>query len=181
MSKQAIIFGATGAVGRKLLDLCLDDSHYQQVIVIARKPAPFTSNKLQWIEIGFDTLNEFETQAGLQHGDAYCCLGTTLKTAGSKQAFRTVDYDYIVEAAKYAKRCGVRHFSLVSAIGANPSSISFYSQVKGEAEAALMAEQFSSLSIFRPSLLEGQRDEFRLKETLASWLSWLLTPVFFWA
>ncbi len=178
-SKCALIFGATGAVGRQLLDLCLTGDHYQQVIVIARRPAVINHKKLHWIETNLTQLHSLEALPELEHGDSYCCLGTTIKTAGSKAAFRQVDYDYVLEAAKFSKRCGINHFSLITAIGASKTSPSFYSRVKGETEAAVIEEAFPQLSIFRPSLLEGERDEFRLKEALASWISLLLLPVFY--
>ncbi len=179
MTKQALIFGATGAVGRQLLDLCLKGDDYQQVTVVARRAAPFTHEKLNWMVCGFDALDGLALPAELEGGDSYCCLGTTIKAAGSKEAFRQVDYNFVVEAAKLAKQSGVKNFSLVTAIGANATSNSFYNQVKGEVEAAIIAEQFSCLRLFRPSLLKGGRDEFRLGEELGNWVSWLLTPIFY--
>jgi uncharacterized protein YbjT (DUF2867 family) len=179
MTKQALIFGATGAVGRQLLDLCLKGDDYQQVTVIARRAAPFAHAKLNWIVCGFDALGSLALPTGLVGGDSYCCLGTTIKAAGSKDAFRQVDYGFVVMAAKLAKQCGVKSFSMVTAIGANAASNSFYSQVKGEVEAAVIAEQFSCLRLFRPSLLKGRRDEFRLGEAIAHWISLLMTPIFY--
>lgn len=179
MTKQALIFGATGAVGRQLLDLCLKGNHYQRVTVIARRAAPLTHKKLNWIICQFSEVNNLPVLNDLAGGDSYCCLGTTIKAAGSKEAFRQVDYNGVVAAANYAKKSGVNNFSLVSAIGANENSGSFYSRVKGEVEAALIAEQFSNLQIFRPSLLKGDRDEFRLKEEIGNWLSLLMTPIFY--
>jgi uncharacterized protein YbjT (DUF2867 family) len=179
MIKQALIFGATGAVGRQLLDSCLNGNYYQQVTVIARRAAPVTHKKLNWIICEFSELNNLPMLNDLAGGDSYCCLGTTIKAVGSKEAFRQVDYDGVVAAAKVAKQAGVKNFSLVSAIGANANSNSFYSRIKGEVEAALIEEQFSNLRIFRPSLLKGYRDEFRLKEEVANWLSLLMTPVFY--
>jgi|TARA_B110000908_G_scaffold15647_1_gene17848 uncharacterized protein YbjT (DUF2867 family) len=107
-------------------------------------------------------------------GDSYCCLGTTIKAAGSKEAFRQVDYGFVVTAAKLAKQSGVKNFSMVTAIGANVTSSSFYSQVKGEVEAAVIAEHFSCLRLFRPLLFKGGRDEFRLGEAIAHWISLLM-------
>ena len=178
MQRQALIFGATGAVGSELLKLCLDGHRYQRIIVIARRPASVKHDKLVWIEAGFDTLDKLEPVSGLSDGDAFCCLGTTIKAAGSESAFRRVDYEYVLNAARYAKKCGVIQFSMVTATGANPASRLLYSRTKGEIEDAVMAENFPSLHIFRPSLLKGERAEFRLKEELANCASFLMTPLF---
>ena len=178
IQRQALLFGATGAVGSELLKLCLDGNRYQRIIVIARRHASLTHDKLLWIETGFDTLNKLEPVSGLSDGDAFCCLGTTIKAAGSKSAFRRVDYDYVLNAARYAKKCGVIQFSMVTATGANPASRVLYSRTKGEIEAAVIEENFPSLHIFRPSLLKGERAEFRLKEEIANYASLLMTPLF---
>jgi uncharacterized protein YbjT (DUF2867 family) len=178
MQRQALVFGATGAVGSELLKLCLDGDRYRRVIVIARRPTSLKHEKLLWIEAGFDTLNKLEPVSGLLDGDAFCCLGTTIKAAGSESAFRRVDYDYVLNAARYAKKCGVIQFSMVTATGANPASGMLYNRTKGEIEAAVIAEDFPSLHIFRPSLLRGKRAEFRLKEEIANWVLFLMTPLF---
>lgn len=179
MNKQAVIFGATGAVGRQLLDLCLKGDKYQKVIVVARRPATLAHAKLVWVESEFDLLNSLAPISGLAHGDAYCCLGTTIKAAGSKEKFRQVDYDFVINAARFAKKCDVMNFSLISAVGADAKSNNFYSQTKGEVETALIAENLTSLRIFRPSLLKGKRAEFRLKEEIGNVFSLLMTPVFY--
>jgi uncharacterized protein YbjT (DUF2867 family) len=178
MQRQALIFGATGAVGHELLDLCLDGERYSQVTVVARRPALQEHEKLHWIEAGFDTLGSLEPVCGMVDGDAYCCLGTTMKAAGSEANFRRVDFDFVLNAARYAKKCGVHQFSMVSAIGANPNSNGIYNRTKGEVEAAVEAENFPSLRIFRPSLLKGKRAEFRLMEEIGNWVSLLMTPFF---
>jgi uncharacterized protein YbjT (DUF2867 family) len=133
---------------------------------------------LQWIESEFDALADLEPVIGLENGDAYCCLGTTIKATGSEAAFRRVDHDFVLNSARFAKKCGARQFSMVSALGANPESSTFYNRTKGEVEAAVVAEGFPALRIFRPSLLKGERDEFRLAEEVGNWVSFLLTPLF---
>ena len=179
MNKQAVIFGATGAVGRKLLDLCLNGDNYEQVNVVARRPADVSHSRLNWIESEFDALDDLSPIPGLAGGDAFCCLGTTIKSAGSKEKFYQVDHDYVVNAARYARNCNVKNFSMVSAIGANATSRNFYSKTKGEVETAVIAENLPSLRVFRPSLLKGKREEFRLKEEIGNVLSLLMTPVFY--
>ena len=178
MQRQALIFGATGAVGHELLKLCLEGDRYSRVTVIARRSASREHEKLHWIEAGFDTLDSLEPVSGMANGDAYCCLGTTMKAAGSEANFRRVDYDFVLNAARFAKKCGVNQFSMVSAIGANPKSNGVYNRTKGEVEAAVIAESFPSLRIFRPSLLKGKRAEFRLMEEIGNWVSLLMTPLF---
>jgi len=178
MQRHALIFGATGAVGRELLKLCLEGDRYALVTVIARRTTSLEHEKLQWIEAEFDALDSLEPVAGMTEGDAFCCLGTTIKAAGSEAAFRRVDHDFVLNSARFAKKCGARQFSLVSALGANPESRTFYNRTKGEVEAAVLAEGFPILHIFRPSLLKGERDEFRLGEEIGSMVSTLLTPLF---
>jgi uncharacterized protein YbjT (DUF2867 family) len=178
MQRQALIFGATGAVGGELLNLCLEGDRYSRVTVIARRATSLEHEKLQWIEAEFDALDNIEPVSGMADGDAYCCLGTTIKAAGSEAAFRRVDHDFVLNSARFAKKCGVRQFSMVSALGANPESSTLYNRTKGEVEAAVIAEAFPSLLIFRPSLLKGKRDEFRLMEEIGNWASFLMTPLF---
>jgi len=178
MQRQALIFGATGAVGSELLTLCLDGNRYSRVTVVARKPTSLTHEKLQWTTAEFDALDNLAPVSGLVDGDAFCCLGTTIKTAGSEEAFRRVDYDYVLNAARFAKTNGVTQFSLVTALGANPESGMLYNRTKGEVEATIIAEAFPTLNIFRPSLLKGKRAEFRLKEDIANGLAFLMTPLF---
>lgn len=99
--------------------------------------------------------------------DVFCCLGTTIKQAGSQDAFRRVDYDYVLALARAGQRNGATQFLLVSAIGADPAARVFYSRVKGETEAAVRRLPYRSIQIFRPSLLLGERAEFRLGERVA--------------
>lgn len=178
MQRQALLFGATGAVGGELLGLCLEGDRYSRVTVIARRGTNLEHEKLQWIEAEFDALKDLAPVSGMADGDAFCCLGTTIKAAGSEAAFRRVDFDFVLNAARFAKASGVRQFSMVSAIGADPDSRSLYNRTKGEIEAAVIAEHFPSQLIFRPSLLKGKRDEFRLAEVTGNWLSVLMTPLF---
>ena len=178
MNKQAILFGATGAVGRELLDLCLNGDRYAKVTVIARAAAPLSHPKLNWLQVDFEKLAELTPIPGLAGGDAFCCLGTTIKSAGSKENFRRVDFDYIHSAAKFSKHCSVRVFSMISAVGANARSNNLYSRTKGEVELAVIQQKLDHLRILRPSLLKGPRDEFRIKEEVGNLVSVLLTPIF---
>ena len=179
MNKQTIIFGATGAVGREVLDHCLNGDRYEKVTVIARGAPPISHVKLNWLQIDFDDLPELAPIEGLVSGDAFCCLGTTKKAAGREEKFRRVDFDYILSAAKFSKSCFVKSFNLISVVGANAQSSNLYTRTKGEVELAVMDEGLDVLRVFRPSLLKGPRDEFRIKEEIGNIISAFLTPLFF--
>lgn len=164
-SKIAILLGASGLVGGSLLSVLLQSSEYSQVVVFARSSLELKHPKLIIHIIDFDLP---DTYADLVKGDVlFCCLGTTIAKAGSKEAFRKVDYDYPLTFADIAKRNGLKHYLLVSSIGANAESSVFYLKTKGECEKAIADVELESLSIFRPSSLIGDRKEFRLSEKLS--------------
>lgn len=158
--KTALIIGASGLVGRELLTQLLDDERYEKVTVLVRKPLGIDHEKLDQQRYDFDWKNaDF-----IQGDELYCCLGTTIKTAGSAAAFRKVDYDYVVETAKMAVDNGISKIAVVSSMGANKNSPLLYPQTKGEMEAAVMALEFDACFIVRPSLLLGLRPELRMGE-----------------
>ncbi len=163
--RTALLLGASGLIGGHCLDLLLRDEAYDQVIALVRKPLSITHPKLTQHSVDFDRLHDFAHF--LKADDVYCCLGTTIKKAGSQEAFRKVDFTYAHEAAQLVASNGATQFLLVSSLGADAKSSVFYSRVKGEIEAAISALNFQSVSIFRPSLLLGERAEFRLAERLA--------------
>ena len=159
--------GATGLIGSQLLELLLADSRYTRVIAISRKPLERVNPKFQNIVADLDTLGQYKDQ--LQPDDVYCCLGTTMRMAKTKEAFRRVDFEYPLSLAKLSKEQGARQFLIVTALGANKSSFIFYNRVKGETEGAIIALGFESLHILRPSLLVGTRVEHRAGEGAATW------------
>ncbi|TRZ68750.1 MAG: NAD-dependent epimerase/dehydratase family protein [Rhodocyclaceae bacterium] len=162
-TKTALVAGATGLVGSRLVELLCADPAWGRVVVLARRKHATAHPKLQALIVDFDHL----TEAVLPPIDAaFCCLGTTIKRAGSEAAFRRVDHDYVLAFAERALAAGARQFLLVSALGADARSAVFYNRVKGEAEAAIGALGYASASIFRPSLLAGRRREFRFGERL---------------
>ena len=163
--KTAFIAGATGLIGRQLLDLLLKDTYYQKIIAVTRKPLDVVSSKLHNVVIDFSQLKSVANE--LKADDIYCCLGTTIKQAGSKEIFRKVDYEYPTELAKITKLNGANQYLLVSALGADKSSGIFYNQVKGETELAINEVGFGSVHIMRPSLLIGPRKEHRSGEEAA--------------
>ena len=166
------LLGSTGLVGRHCLELLAEDRSFERVVVLARRKfGEATAPRIEGHIIDFDQLEA--------HGDVLavdqvlCALGTTIKAVGgSQERFRAVDYGIPLAAAQIALRKGARHFLLVSAIGADASSRIFYNRVKGELEDALRTLGFRSVTIVRPSLLLGDREEFRLGELVAKPFAW---------
>lgn len=164
MSKIALLAGSTGLIGNQLLELLLADSHYSKIIALSRKPLSIANSKLENIVLEVEQL---ENHSQLKADDVFCCLGTTMKQAGSQAAFRKVDFDYPLQLAKIQKANGAQQFLLVSALGANKNSGIFYNKVKGEVEEAITSVGFKALHIFRPSLLLGSRKDHRSGEEAA--------------
>lgn len=164
MGKSALLVGATGLIGSQLLDLLLSDKQYDRVLAVTRKPLEKSNSRLINVVVDFDKLDK---ESGLKADDVFCCLGTTIKKVKTQEAFRKVDYEYPLQVARLTHENGARHFSLVSALGANAKSSIFYNRVKGETEDAISHLNFRSLHIFRPSLLLGSRSESRSGEDAA--------------
>ena len=165
-TRAGVVFGATGLVGGACLDLLLADPAYGAVMAPGRRQPRQTAAKLIAAETPLDKLETLDGSALPPGCDVFCCLGTTIAAAGSQAAFRRVDHDYVLAAARFAKRMQARQFLMVTAIGASAASPVFYNRVKGEAEASVAAVGLPSVAIFRPSLLLGHRAEFRWKERL---------------
>ncbi|AYB30121.1 NAD-dependent epimerase/dehydratase family protein [Chryseolinea soli] len=162
--KTALIAGSTGLIGSQLLSLLLKNPEYVKVIALTRvdlAPHP----KLTQIKVEFGSLGE--NSSALKADDVYCCLGTTMAKAGSKENFYQVDFYYPFLLAKTSRSVGAKKFMLVSALGANKSSSIYYNQVKGEIEEAISSVAFDAVHIFRPSLLLGPRTEKRSAEDAA--------------
>ncbi len=176
MSKIALVAGGTGLVGSHLVELLADSKEYSEIKVLVRKGSSVANKKVNIVEIDYDRLSEYESQ--LQADAVFCCLGTTMKKAGSKAAFEKVDYTYPLELAKVSKIHGTKQFHLITAMGANPKSKIYYNQVKGEIEEAIGKLNFENLNIYRPSLLLGERKEQRFGEKVGAFLSWILKPFF---
>ena len=162
--RMAIVAGASGLVGGHCLRRLLASGLHEHVIAFVRGPLNVTHKRLQQRTVDFERLGRMSAFPRAQ--DVFCCLGTTMKKAGSEEAFRKVDYEYVVRLAESSIRTGADHFYLVSAVGADPKSRIFYSRVKGEAEEAVARLGFAGLHIFRPSFLVGRRPEKRPGEEL---------------
>ncbi len=161
---KVMLLGATGLTGGKVLEGLLSRDEVASVVAPVRRKLPLNHAKLVQHEIDFDRLDE--------HGELFavdaiiCCLGTTIKKAGSRDQFRKVDFSYPLKAAELGRAKGATAFVLMSAIAASSSSTVFYNRVKGELEDAVKALGYPVLAIYQPSLLLGERDEQRTAEAL---------------
>ncbi|KIL52772.1 oxidoreductase [Jeotgalibacillus campisalis] len=163
--RTALVIGATGLVGKEVVKELCSREEYSEVTAITRSSFNMNHPKLINKIIDFDYLE------GMHVGvvdDVYCCLGTTMKKAQSKAAFRKVDLDYPLQFASLAKQNNVSQFLVISAMGADSSSPFFYNKIKGLMEEQLREMDLPKLQIFRPSLLLGDREEFRFGESIGA-------------
>ncbi|WP_226390951.1 NAD-dependent epimerase/dehydratase family protein [Penaeicola halotolerans] len=187
MKKIAFVAGGSGLVGSKLLHALFADPAYEYVISLSRRMLAIKHDKLIQLVADFDHLHEFDALAQLQEKaldhtyvklfeqiqkggyelKAFCTLGTTIKKAGSQAAFYKVDHTYVINFGKFAKRYGVRHFLLITAMGADATSSIFYNRVKGEIEEDIKTVGFDQITILRPALILGNRNESRTGESIA--------------
>ncbi len=171
--KIALVIGATGLIGDQLVHKLCQSAYYERVKVLTRKPLGWQHPRLQEIQFDFDRPNGLLTQAD----DIFCCLGTTMKKAGSKEAFRKVDYQYPMDIARLGREQGATQLSIVTSMGADPNSMFYYNRVKGEVERDLASLNYPTLLIFRPSLLLGKRSESRLGERISESLMKVFNPL----
>ena len=171
--RSALLVGATGLVGSFLLRRLLASGAYRRVTVWARRKIDVADPKLKCEVVDFERLHDRRVEAE----DVFCCLGTTIKKAGSQDAFRQVDYDYPVALAIAAAGGGAKRLLVVSALGANPDSGIFYNRVKGEMEIAVKAAGVPTAIFFRPSLLSGPRAEVRRGERIGEAIGKVLGPL----
>ncbi|MGV8941345.1 MAG: NAD(P)H-binding protein [Lysobacter sp.] len=173
--RTALVAGYTGLVGRNLLAQLLAGGTYTRIRTVGRRAPPGEGARVEAL------VTELGDLAGMRErlaaDDVFCCLGTTLRAAGSRAAFEQVDLDMVVDLARTARAAGEGRFFLVSALGANANSRVFYNRVKGRAEAAVRAIGYDTLHIVRPSLLLGRRDESRPGEDLGQKLLPVLAPL----
>jgi len=172
--RAAIVVGATGLTGTSLVEQLCENDEYVSVTVIARRAPAFTHPKLEVKIRNLDTLEEKDLEFA---NELYCCLGTTIKKAGSREQFEKVDFEYPLTIASLAKKRGIPHMLIITAMGANEKSPFYYNRVKGKLEHDLMELGLQRLSIIRPSLLVGEREEFRLGEKAAEKFLKLAKPL----
>ncbi len=154
MTRTALIAGATGLVGSHLLDQLLGDGTWDRVVSIGRREVDRVDPRLEQLVVAFPEIGDLQPA-----DDAFSCLGTTIKLAGSQEAFRMVDHDAVVAFAASAARAGVRQFLHVTALGASPDSRIFYNRVKGSTERDVASSGIPSSIAFRPSMIDGQRPD----------------------
>jgi uncharacterized protein YbjT (DUF2867 family) len=160
-TRTAVLAGATGLVGSHLLDLLLGDRRWDEVVSIGRRGVERSHPRLEQRLVDFARLGDLPPCT-----DVFSCLGTTIKVAGSQEAFRAVDHDAVVALAEAAYRAGAERFLHVTALGASPRSRIFYNRVKGETERDVAASGVPTTVAFRPSMLDGARAERRPVETI---------------
>src|SRR6266852_4240600 len=172
-ARNAVVAGGTGLVGTALLKLLDEERRYGRITSLVRQET-VAAGRVENRVVSFDHLDRSELP---KVEDAYCCLGTTRRVAGSDDAFRKVDFDYVLAYARAAHRAGAIRFLLVSAMGANAQSRFLYTRVKGEVEAAVTTLGFHLVGVVRPSFLIGRRAKARGRETSAIVLSRAITPI----
>ncbi len=173
MARRAVVAGATGLVGSALLSRLLESPDYERVLAVGRREPEAASPKLAARVVNFERLAGVDLSAD----DAFCCLGTTRRDAGSAAAFQHVDYDLALAFIRAARAQGARRLFLVSSVGANPRSPFLYPRVKGELEEAVKTAGFEAVHVFRPSLLLGARTRPRAAERVLGALLRTLAPL----
>lgn len=174
ITRKALIVGATGLIGGYCLQALLEAPTYDEVIALVRKPLPITHPKLRAVSVSFDNLEQ--ELIGIEANDVFCCLGTTIKKAGSQEAFRMVDFTLVLTVAECMRKQRAEQFVVISSMGADKNSKVFYNRVKGDMEFAVEGVGYPCLRIVRPSLLLGARKEFRLGEKIGALLAPMLEP-----
>ncbi|WP_155723969.1 NAD(P)H-binding protein [Bdellovibrio bacteriovorus] len=167
--------GASGLVGHELLVLLGLLDEISSVKAVTRSPLGRLPAGIENILLDFNKLKDYDS--ALKADIFVCCLGSTIKKAGSQEAFRKVDHDYVIEFAKVAERVGAQKFLVVSAMGADANSSVFYNRVKGEMENDLRTLKIPQIEVFRPSLILGDRKEQRAGEDIAQKLSPYVNPL----
>jgi uncharacterized protein YbjT (DUF2867 family) len=173
--KTALVFGATGLTGGFVTELLEQDRRYREVILFTRKPVSTNAAKTRQITFNPDNIQAIAQQIKGDH--LFCCIGTTIKKAGSKKVFFETDHDLVVDIAQAAASNHVRSFVLVSSIGANPDSRNFYLRTKGQVEESLKKLTFPNLIILRPSMLLGVRREYRIFEEWGKTAAKIISPL----
>jgi uncharacterized protein YbjT (DUF2867 family) len=177
MNKRiALVLGASGLVGQEITHLLLNSDYYDSVTILVREPLQWNHEKLQQKQVDFSNLEAYKELFAVD--DVFSCLGTTIKKAKTKENFKKVDYEYTLRAARLAEQQHVKNFLVISSMGASSKSLFFYSRVKGEMEEEVQKLAIDGIHIFRPSLLIGDRQEFRFGEKVAEKISGIVPFIF---
>lgn len=175
MIKTAVVAGSTGLVGEHLVKCLAQSTEYEAVTAVVRKGSSKIYEGAFTVEVDYDRLSDYSEE--LKADVVFCCLGTTLRKAGSRSGFYTVDYTFSLELAKIAAKNKSTQFNIITASGANSKSLIYYSRVKGEIEKAIVKLGIPNINIFRPSLLLGARTEKRKGEIIGARIAKLLNPL----
>ena len=175
MGKTAVIAGSTGLIGQQLIKHLSEDNRYDKILALTRKPKASDLPKVEYVVVDYDYLSAYSKE--IQGDDAFCALGTTMKKAGSKEAFYKVDYTYIWEFGRVMAQNEAKSFTLVSSMGADKDSFFYYNEVKGKIEDAISQLDFEKITIVRPSLLLGDRSEDRLGEDISKTFVKIFSPI----
>ena len=175
MAYKAIIAGASGLIGSNLVNILLEAPQYAEVLVLVRKELPIQHKKLVQLVINFD---ELEKHAAAITGHAvFSCLGTTKNQTPDEKQYRKIDHDYPLQLAQIAKQTGVEQFHVVTAIGADKNSSTFYLKLKGQLEDGLQKLGLKTLHIYQPSMLMGERERKHLLEQIATAVFKIIDPL----
>jgi|WetSurMetagenome_2_1015567.scaffolds.fasta_scaffold402706_1 uncharacterized protein YbjT (DUF2867 family) len=172
--KTALVAGATGLVGKELINELIADNNYQKVIVLTRRQLQVSHAKVEVILVDFDQLDGLMLPEKID--ECFCSLGTTQKKSGKKGLYQ-VDFEYVVRLAQLCKRNNIPKFLVVSSQGANPDSAFFYMQTKGRMEEAVKTSEIETVYIVRPSLITGKREEVRFAEVVGYYMYKVFTPL----
>lgn len=164
--ETAVVLGATGLIGKCLIEQLIQDEQFEKVILLTRRETGFNHPKIEELIIDFDQLESYKYK--VKGHVLFSCLGTTIKKAGSKEAMYKIDYTYQYQIAKAGFENGISSYVLVSSSGAKASSFIFYTKIKGQLEEAVTALTFDRTIIFRPSVLMGEREENRAAEKVGA-------------
>jgi uncharacterized protein YbjT (DUF2867 family) len=165
--KSAVVFGATGLVGKELIKALLENIDFENITAVVRKQLVLTDPRLKQIKLS-DFSKLLDLRDKLKAGIFFCCVGTTIKTAGSKEEFAKVDLEIPKNIARLAESLSIPSLIAISSIGADAGSSNFYLKTKGEMEKAVREIYHGNLKFVRPSLLMGNRDEFRFGEKVSA-------------
>lgn len=175
-NKSAIILGATGLTGNILLNKLLGDDRYRNIKIFTRRPLRFENPKVT--EILCDLLDVDSYKDNFYGDEVFCCIGTTTKKTPDKELYKKIDFGIPVSAAKLCKQNGIDTFLVMSSLGADSKSSIFYNRTKGEMEDAVLEQKIENTFILRPSIIGGNRNEFRIAEKIGAVLMRILNPLF---
>jgi uncharacterized protein YbjT (DUF2867 family) len=175
MANKAVIAGASGLIGSELLQILLQENFYDEVVALVRTELAISHKKLVQLVVTFDKLDEY--QSFINGHALFCCLGSTKAKTPDLSAYYQIDHDYPITLAKIAKQNQIKHYHFVSSIGADAKSTNFYTKLKGETEDDLQQIGLTSLHLYRPSLLTGNRKESRFLEKAAAVAMKVIDPL----